>query len=104
MSSDIEAFVSAPSVSALALLKKTELIQVAECYKLTMSSGMKKGEIRQLILSYLHDEELVSEDEGDFTDSSAASLKRLELQERAKEREVEVKQKELQLREKELEI
>ena len=45
-------------------------------------SGMKKGEVRQLIASHLHDKELVSDDEGDFTDNSAATLKKLELQER----------------------
>ena len=47
---------------------------------------------------------MVSDDEGDFTDNMASTLKKLELQERAKEREAEVKLKDLQLREKELEM
>ena len=47
---------------------------------------------------------MVSDDEGDVTDNNAVTLRKLELQERAKEREAEVKLNELQLREKELEM
>ena len=66
---------------------------------------MKKGGVRQLIASHLHDEELVSDNEGNSTDyNSVATLRKLELQERTKEREAEVKLEELQLREKELEM
>ena len=63
---DVESFVSKPSIRALWSLKRTELIQVAEQYNLTVTSGMKNGEVIQLIASHLHDKELVSEDEGDL--------------------------------------
>ena len=66
--------------------------------------SMKKGKVMQLIIDHLHEEELVSDDEGDIAKNSAVSLKKLELQERAKEREAEVKLKELQLWGKELEM
>ena len=103
MSFDVESFVKDPSIRALSSLKRTELIQVAEHYELTVTGSMKKAEVRQLIVSYLH-EELVFDSDEDTADNSAVSLKKLELQERAKEREAEVKLKELQLREKELEM
>ena len=37
-----------------------------------------------IIVSYLHNEELIPEDEGDFSDGNIANLKKLELQEKAK--------------------
>ena len=104
MSFNVESFVNDPSIRALSSLKRTELTQVAERYELTVTGSMKKAEVRQLIVSYLREEELVSDNDEDTTDNSAVSLKKLELQERAKEREAEVKLKELQLREKELEM
>ena len=104
MSFDVESFVNDPSIRALSSLKRTELTQVAERYELTVTGSMKKAEVRQLIVSYLRKEELVSDNDKDTADISVVSLKKLELQERAKEREVEVKLKELQLREKELEM
>ena len=104
MSFDIKSFVNNLSITALSSLKRTELTQVAERYELTVTDSMKKAEVRQLIVSYLCEEELVSDSDEDTTDNSAVSLKKLELQERAKEREAEVNLKELQLREKELEM
>ena len=77
---------------------------MAERYELTVTGSMKKAEVRQLTVSYLREEELVSNNDEDTADNSTVSLKKLELQERAKQREAEVKLKELQLREKELEM
>jgi len=62
MSLDIEAFNAEPSVRALSSLKRAELMKVAEHYKLTVASGAKKGENRKLIIDYLHEEELVSDE------------------------------------------
>ena len=101
---DIKSFVHDPSIRALSSLKRTKLTQVAERYELTVTGSMKKGKVRQLIGDYLCKEELVSDDERGVTENSIVSLKKLELQERTKEREAEVKLKELQLQEKELEM
>ena len=102
MSFSVESFTSEPSVKALSSLKRTELTQLAEHFKLTVASGAKKGEIRQLVINYLREEELVSDEE--LEEPSTTALRQLELEERAKEREAELKVKELQLREKELEV
>ena len=50
-----------------------------------MTQLPRKGEIRQATLSYLREEELISDEEGEETSNTA--LRRLELEERAKERE-----------------
>ena len=54
-----------------------------------------------MIIDYLRDKELISDKE---ENASLTSLKWLEVEERAKEREADLKVKELQLREKELEV
>ena len=100
---DIESFVSETSIRALMSLKRPEVIQVMKQYNLTVTSGMKKGEGSQLIVSYLRDKGLVCDD-GDFYDNTVVTLKKLEQQERAKESEAEVKCKELQLKKEELEM
>ena len=102
MSLDIEAFAAEPSAKVLSTLTRAELTCVAEHYHITIGSGARKGEIRQAILSYLREEELISDEEGEETSNTA--LRRLELKERAKEREAESRVKELQFREKELEV
>jgi len=71
MSFSIEAFTSEPSIKALLLLKRTELTQLAEHFKLTIASSTKKGEICQLIINYLHEEELVSDEELEVTSATA---------------------------------
>jgi len=67
---------------------------VAKHYKLTIASGTKKGDIRKLIIDYLREEELISNEEVELLESATA-LRRLELEERAKEHEAELKVKEL---------
>ena len=85
MSLDIEAFAAEPSAKVLSTLKRAELTRVAEHYHITIRSGAKKGEIRQAILSYLREEELISDEKGE--EMSNTAIRRLELEERAKERE-----------------
>ena len=57
-------------------LEGTALTQVAEHYKLTVTSGMKMGKSCR---SYLCEEQLVFKDEADIADNNAANLNKLEL-------------------------
>jgi len=84
-----ESFISEPSVSGLRKLKRAELVDVASHYKLSCSGSLKKDELRWKILQHLHDEELISEDEGDEleTDRTTLELKNLEFQENERARE-----------------
>ena len=82
---DIESFVSDPSARVLVSLKSTELTQLAERYSLSVTSGMKKGEIRQLIVNYLKEEELISDEEVEYPETGSVAFRKFKLQERAKE-------------------
>ena len=89
----LESFVAEPTLRSLSLLKKPQLIEVANHYELSVVSSMKKGEIKRLITTYLIDEELVPEEdiEGQLSssvDSSSLELKRLEFQKQEKAREL----------------
>ena len=81
MSFSVESFVDSPKLFALMSLKKAELATLAQHYKLEVPSTMKKSDIRKMLVDYLVDEEIVSEDEAE-SDTSAVELKRLELRER----------------------
>ena len=91
----------APTLLSLTLLKKSELLALANHYKLETTSGMRKNEIRKALIEYLVDEEIVSEDEAAET-TSAVELKKLELREKEKEREGQLHLKELEFKEHEL--
>lgn len=91
ISFDIESFAAGPSIEALSLLKRAELTRVAKHYKLSITSAMKKGEIQQLIITYLRDEKLISDKESELPTDNSNTLRRLEIEERAKERETEIK-------------
>lgn len=60
-----DSFISKPSTSGLKKLKRMELVEIADHYKLTMSSLMKKDDIHRVVLEYLHKEELISDEGGD---------------------------------------
>ena len=103
----IDSFVAKPTLSLLNSLKKSQLTELANYYKLAVSGSLKKGEIKKLITVYLIDEELVPKEDGEGQlpdDFSTLELKRLEFQEREKAREAELKMKELEIWEKELSI
>ena len=68
--------------------------------KLEATQAMKKSKIRTIIIEYLVEEEIVSEDEIPST-TNAIELKRLELQDKEKECEAQLKMKEMELREQE---
>jgi len=80
MSTPKDLFILEPSVSCLRKLKCAELLNVANHYKLSCPGSSKKEEIRQKILEYLREEELISDEEGDeiVTDRNTLELKRLE--------------------------
>ena len=81
---------------ALKSFKEVELLSLAQHYKLEATQAMKKGEIRTLIIEYLVEVEIVSEDEIPST-TDTIELKRLELQDKEMEREAQLKMKEMEL-------
>ena len=96
---NIELFTARPTLLALDSFKKTDLLTIAQHYKLSVTTTQKKGEIKRLIWDYLTDEELVPEEETESLGSSNTllELKRLEFQEREKERENQVRIKEMEI-------
>ena len=83
---------TAPSLKVVKSLKKSELTVVAQHYKLEISSTLKKSELKNLVIEHLLEEELVSDDDSDLPDTASATrntleLRRLELQDRERERE-----------------
>ena len=87
------------------MLKKSQLIEVANHYKLEVNSSKKKVEIKLLLIDHLNHEEIIPEDKVDIssirgTDENTLELQRLELQDREKERESQLRLKELEIREK----
>ena len=88
----LESFAAEPTLRSLSVIKKPQLIEVANYYKLSIVSSMKKGEIKKLITVHLIDEELVPEEEIEESllssvDANSVELKHLEFQEREKARE-----------------
>ena len=62
------------------MLKRSDLLALANHYKLEATSGMRKNEIRAVLIRCLIDEEIVSDDETVVAETmSAVELKRLEL-------------------------
>ena len=106
---NIETFVEELTLKVVKSLRKTELIQVAQHYKLEVSSTLNKSELKKLAIEYLVEEEVVSEDDSELPPTASPSetissleLRRLELQDKERERESQLKLKELEIREKEL--
>ena len=63
MSSDVE-FISTPTVE-LNLLKKSEQLQLAQRYKLMADNSAIKTQIKEVILKYLVDKEIIPSTETD---------------------------------------
>lgn len=103
MSFSVDSFVELPSLVAMCLLKKAELLSLVEHYKLEITQAMTKSEIQTKLIQLLVDEEIVPEDELLLT-TDAIGLKRLELLDKEKEREAQFKIEEMELQEKELAI
>ena len=101
---NLETFVNEPSLQVVRTLKKSHLQQIASHFKLSTTTNMRKDELCKLVMEFLVDEELVPEERLDdpsshTVDNSVLELKRLELQDRERERESQLK-----LREKELSV
>ena len=74
MSSTIELFVLEPHSRGLLSLKRSELVELADHYKLTLSSSMKKDKIRRVILTHLCEEELIPDDKDEEILDNSATL------------------------------
>ena len=85
------------------MLLKPQLRQVVQQLKIEHEENAKKAELKCLILDYLVEEDLISNDELDSA-SSKVKIRQLELEhntrEQEKQRECQYKLKELELREK----
>ena len=55
-----------PTLRVVNLLKKSQLIEVANHYELEVNSSKKKGEIKRSLIDHLTDEEIIPEDEVDI--------------------------------------
>jgi len=91
---NIDTFVEEPTLKVVKSLKKAELIQVTQHYKLEFNSTLKKSELKKLVIEFLVEEEVVSENDSELpiTASQDATLsilklRRLELQDKERERE-----------------
>ena len=101
---DVERFVTTPTVGELNSLKKNELLQLVQHYKLTADASLSKSQVK-VVLKYLIDKEVIPPVEimkettqvGGMTDEEL-----LQFQERDKERATQLRLNELELREREL--
>ena len=103
----VKEFVKEPSLRVINSLKKLQLIKVGTHYKVEVDASMKKGEVKRLLIEFLIDEEIIPEDEENsgiapLSNKNELELRRLELQDKEKERETQLKMKELEVHEKEL--
>ena len=64
---NLEAFVKEPTLWVFNLLKKSQLIEVANHYKLEVNSSKKKVEIKLLLIDHLNHEEIIPEDKVDIS-------------------------------------
>jgi len=103
----VESFVEKPTLAVVRILKKAQLVELAQHYKLECGT-MKKSEVKELVVDYLIEEELVPDKELEASSyaisENAVELKRLEIADREKERESQLRLKELEIREKELSV
>ncbi|XP_065893824.1 uncharacterized protein [Dysidea avara] len=104
MSFSVETFVPAPKLSELAARKRSELVALANHFKLEVSTSMRKGDVKKLVSNYLMDENIVSDDEEAIEESNLIEMKRLELQEKEREREAQFRIKELEIKERKIAV
>ena len=107
MSFDVNSFVDNPSKTELYSLTKPQLKLVADKIVIEYEYNVKKAELRQAILDYFVEEDLIPEEQPSLSDREL-EIRRLELEHRANEQQrdqdCQVRLKELELREKELEM
>ena len=102
-----EAFEKAPDIEQITRLKKTELLEVAKHYGVATKAVMKKSEVRNILVKYFVDEELLPESclETITEPSSLSDIKKLELEHefRLKKLDMEEREKEREERERKAE-
>ena len=104
MSFNVEKFVTTPTVGELNPLKKNELLQLVQHYKLTADASLSKSQVKELILKHLIYEEIIPSVEeteetaqvSSMTGEELLQLRRLEFQEREKERDAQLRLKEFE--------
>ena len=108
MTFDIEKFVAAPTQGELMTLKKDELLLIAKHYKLEdIKRSMRKATICNSLLRYFVEQEIFEESEVEFLEetevarkaSEHLAIKRMEMEERQKDREIEERQKNREIEE-----
>ena len=62
MSFNLSSFLEEPHIGEFRKLKKTELLELGQHFKLSVNSSQSKGEIRKLVLAYLVDEGILPEE------------------------------------------
>ena len=107
MSFELKRFVSSPTLGELSSLTKANLLTLVQHYKLSATEAMSKAQVKKLVVQYLQEEELLFEgseimETGTMTGEELLQLKRLEFQEKEKEREAQLRLKEFEFKEKEL--
>ena len=99
-----------PTIEMIHSLKKTELLDVCKHYKVDAKVSMKKVEIKQLLVEYLVDENVLPEilmlESVQKVESSDVEIRKLELEQEIRLKEIMLKEKEIeaQLRIKECEL
>lgn len=92
MEGEVEAFIKSPSVEQLDDFSKKELLQIAESFKISVSSSALKADIKNVILSEMISLGIVSGKSveppaHEFDPAVAVRLKELELQIKREENE-----------------
>ena len=63
MSFNLHTFIAEPQLDKFNRLKNADLLQIGQYHKLAVNSSMSKGDIKKLVLNYLLEEEIFSEEE-----------------------------------------
>ena len=84
MSFNLDTFVAESRRDEFSGLKKADLLQIGQHYKLALNLSLGKGDIKKLVLNYLVKEEIFPEDLECVTLSreQTLELRKLEYQER----------------------
>ena len=87
MSFNLDTFIAELRLDEFNGLKKADLLQIRQHYKLTVNLSMGKGDIKKLVLNYLVEEEIFPEEDLErvaLSGEQSLELRKLEYQERDK--------------------
>ena len=68
----VESFFEAPTLSSLTALKRSDLLARANHYKLETTSEMRKDEMQTVLIEYLINKEILTEDEMVIVETTSA--------------------------------